>query len=79
MNIEKLGRDLLAIARAAAPLIGKADELEAAERLVDSIKTGVGTVKDLLGKDSPAELDDAVDELVKRVSDRAKRVADSLD
>lgn len=78
MDIAKLAGDLIGIVKAAAPLVGLAEEVEAAEALVKSIKGAVDTVKGSLDPDHQAELEAGLDALAERVNAHADRTKGSL-
>lgn len=78
MDFEKLAGDLLGIVKAAAPLVGLSEEVEAAEALVKSIKGAVDTVKGSLDPDQRHELEAGLDALADRVNSHADRTKDSL-
>lgn len=78
MDIAKLACDLIGIVKAAAPLVGLSEELEAAEALVKSIKGAVDTVKGSLDPGRQAELEAGLDALADRVNAHAERTKGSL-
>ncbi len=78
MDIEKLARDLLGIVKAAAPLVGLADEMAAAETLVKAVEAAVDTIKDAVDPDQRHELEANLDALAARVNAHADRTAGSL-
>ena len=57
MDFEKLAADLIGIVKAAAPLVGLSDEVEAAERLLASATSAYETIKGALGSDDQVTLE----------------------
>lgn len=78
MNWNKLADDLLGIVKAAAPLVGLSDEVEAAERLLESAKGAYSTIKDALDPVKAAEVEAGLDALADRVNAHAERTKSSL-
>lgn len=78
MDIAKLAGDLISIVKAAAPLVGLSEEVEAAESLVKSIKGAVDTVKGSLDPGQQVELEAGLDALADRVNAHAERTKGSL-
>jgi len=78
MDIAKLAGDLIGIVKAAAPLVGLSEEVEAAEALVKSIKGAVDTVKGSLDPGQQEELEAGLDALADRVNAHAERTKGSL-
>lgn len=78
MDFEKLADDLLGIVKAAAPLVGLSEEVEAAERLLASATSAYETIKGALGSDDQAALEGGLAALADRVNSHAERTKDSL-
>lgn len=78
MDISKLAGDLIGILKAAAPLVGMGEEVAAAEALLESATSAYETIKDTLGSDDQAEMQEALNVLAARVNDHADRTAGSL-
>lgn len=78
MDFAKLADDLLGIVKAAAPLVGLSEEVEAAERLISSATSAYETIKDALGSDDRAALESGLAALADRVNAHAERTKDSL-
>ena len=78
MDFAKLADDLLGIVKAAAPLVGLSEEVEAAERLLSSATSAYETIKDALGSDDRDALESGLAVLADRVNSHAERTKDSL-
>ena len=78
MDFAKLADDLLGIVKAAAPLVGLSEEVEAAERLLSSATSAYETIKDALGSDDRDALESGLNALADRVNAHAERTKDSL-
>ena len=78
MDFEKLAADLIGIVKAAAPLVGLSDEVEAAERLLASATSAYETIKGALGSDDQVTLEGGLAALAYRVNSHAERTKDSL-
>jgi len=78
MDFAKLAGDLLGIVKAAAPLVGLSEEVEAAERLLSSATSAYETIKDALGSDDRDALESGLKALADRVNAHAERTKDSL-
>lgn len=78
MNWNKLADDLIGIVKAAAPLVGLSEEVEAAERLLESAKGAYSTIKDALDPSKAAEVEAGLDGLADRVNAHAEAVKAKL-
>lgn len=78
MDFAKLAGDLLGIVKAAAPLVGLSEEVEAAERLLSSATSAYETIKEALGSDDRDALESGLTALADRVNSHAERTKDSL-
>lgn len=78
MDFAKLAGDLLGIVKAAAPLVGLSEEVEAAERLLQSATSAYETIKDALGSDDRDALESGLAALADRVNSHAERTKASL-
>jgi hypothetical protein len=78
MDYAKLASDLLGIVKAAAPLVGLGEEVEAAERVIASATSAYETIKDAISSDDRAALESGLEELAARVNAHADRTAQSL-
>ena len=78
MDFAKLAGDLLGIVKAAAPLVGLSEEVEAAERLLASATSAYETIKGALATDDRDALESGLAALADRVNSHAERTKDSL-
>lgn len=78
MDLYKLAGDLIGIVKAAAPLVGLGEEVEAAETLLKSAKGAFETIKDAIDPDQRHELEAGLDALAAKVNAHADLTASSL-
>lgn len=80
MNIDwkLIAKNLIAVADAAAPMVGLGDEMAAARRLIASMNDLVVTARDALDSEDHAALDAALDRLADAVNARADAVQERL-
>ena len=78
MDWNKLADELLGIVKATAPLVGLAEEVAAAETLLNHAKGAYDTIKDALDPSKAAEVEAGLDALAARVNAHADRTASSL-
>lgn len=78
MDFKKLAKDLLAIAEAAAPVVGLGEELAAGKALVETITNVIDTTKDNFESDDQVALQGALDKLAAKVNAHADRTSASL-
>ena len=78
IDVERLAGQILEIAKAAAPLVGASDELEAGMNLLAAAKGAFRTIKDALDPSKAAEVEARLDALADRVNAHAERTKSSL-
>lgn len=78
MDFAKLADDLLGIVKAAAPLVGLSEEVEAAERLLSSATSAYETIKVALDPAKAAEVEAGFDAFAAAVNQHAERTKASL-